>query len=182
MEDPITNEEEHSETEAPKETESSELEKKPEPTPEVKNKKKSNEPKKAKKKKKKRKNVGIAAILAVLLLALLGCGGFLFFQEYYLQTIEAIRVEGVRDEMTVILDTEIENSLLTVTITDANGNTYTHVIAATLEKNEKYVVYTDEWVLDTPITGDFTIEIVNNSPTQQTGNKDRFTILDISWN
>ncbi|MBE6565961.1 MAG: hypothetical protein E7659_02520 [Ruminococcaceae bacterium] len=71
---------------------------------------------------------------------------------------------------------------VTVTITDANGNTYTHVIEATLDKNEKYVVYTDEWVLDTPITGDFTIEIVNNSPTQNTGNKDRFTILDISWN
>ena len=71
---------------------------------------------------------------------------------------------------------------VTVTITDANGNTYTHVIEATLDKNEKYVVYTDEWVLDTPITGDFTIEIVNNSPSANTGNKDRFTILDISWN
>ena len=70
---------------------------------------------------------------------------------------------------------------VTVTITDANGNKYTHVIEATLDKNEKYVVYTDEWVLETPITGDFTIEIVNNCPSQNTGNKDRFTILGIVW-
>ncbi len=79
--------------------------------------------KKSKKKKKKRKNGGIVAILVILLLALLGCGGFLFFHEYYLQTIDSIQVQGSRDEMTVILDTEADNSLLTVTITDTYGNT-----------------------------------------------------------
>ena len=76
-------------------------------------------------------------------------------------------------------DTELS---VTVTITDlASGNQYTHVISQTLDKNEKYVVYTEEWVLETPIVGDFTIEIVNNCPSKNTGNKDRFTILDISW-
>ncbi len=70
---------------------------------------------------------------------------------------------------------------VTVTITDANGNKYTHIIEAELSKDEKYVVYTDEWVLDTPITGDFTIEIVNNCPSKSTSNKDRFTILSLVW-
>ena len=70
---------------------------------------------------------------------------------------------------------------VTVTITDANGNKYTHIIEAELSKDEKYVVYTDEWVLETPITGDFTIEIVNNCPSGSTSNKDRFTILSLVW-
>jgi hypothetical protein len=71
---------------------------------------------------------------------------------------------------------------VTVTITDlATGTEYTHDISVELPKNEKYVVYTDEWVLDTAITGDFTIEIVNNSPSGNTGNKDRMTILSIDW-
>lgn len=76
-------------------------------------------------------------------------------------------------------DTELS---FTVTVTDvATGTEYTKVISRTLEKNEKYVVYTEEWVLDTALTGDFTIELVNNCPTGATGNKDRVTILDIIW-
>ena len=70
----------------------------------------------------------------------------------------------------------------TVTVTDLATNTvYTHVISVELPKDEKYVVYNDEWVLETPITGDFTIVITNDCPSQATGNKDRMTILDIQW-
>ena len=76
-------------------------------------------------------------------------------------------------------DTELS---VTVTVTEvATGNTQTHVIAKSLDKNEKYVVYTDEWTLETPVAGEFTIEIVNNSPTASTSNKDRMTILSINW-
>ena len=70
----------------------------------------------------------------------------------------------------------------TVTLTDlATGTTYTHTIAREEEKNTKYVVWTDEWVLDTPITGDFTIQMVNDCPSGATGNKDRMTVLGITW-
>ena len=70
----------------------------------------------------------------------------------------------------------------TVTITDlTTGAVYTHVIAQTLDKNDKYTVYTDVWTLDVAIEGNFTIAIVNNCPTGQDGNKDRMTILDITW-
>ena len=76
-------------------------------------------------------------------------------------------------------DTELS---VTVTVTElSTGNEYTHVIAKSLDKNEKYVVYTEEWILETPVTGDFTIEIVNNCPTNQNSNKDRMTILSIDW-
>ncbi len=72
---------------------------------------------------------------------------------------------------------------VTITITDlATGATYTHTVARDVEKDaDKYVVWADEWVLETPITGDFTIEVVNDCPSGNTGNKDRFTILSLSW-
>ena len=71
---------------------------------------------------------------------------------------------------------------VTITITDlTTGAVYTHVVEREEATDTKYVVWTDEWVLDTAIEGDFTIEIVNNCPTAQNSNKDRLTILDLSW-
>jgi hypothetical protein len=70
----------------------------------------------------------------------------------------------------------------TVKVTDlATGEVYTKSVSVELPKNEKYQVYSFEFVLDTPITGDFTIEVVNDCPSANTGNKDRVTILDLSW-
>ena len=70
----------------------------------------------------------------------------------------------------------------TIKITElSTGNTYTATLSKEAEKNDKYTVWTYEWVLETPVKGDFTIEIVNNSPTANTGNKDRLTILDLIW-
>lgn len=71
---------------------------------------------------------------------------------------------------------------VTITITDlTTGTAYSETISVELPNTEKYVEYPFEWVLDTPITGDFTIEIVNNCPSAATGNKDRFTILSLTW-
>lgn len=71
---------------------------------------------------------------------------------------------------------------VTVTITDlTTGAVYTQVVEREEAKDTKYVVWTFEWVLDTAIEGDFTIEIVNNCPTAADSNKDRITILDLSW-
>ena len=70
----------------------------------------------------------------------------------------------------------------TVKVTDlATGEVYTKSVSVDLPKDEKYQVYTFEFVLDTPITGDFTIEVVNDCPSQLDSNKDRVTILDLSW-
>ena len=73
---------------------------------------------------------------------------------------------------------------VTITITDlTTGTVYTQVVERTVDKNnDKYVVWTYEWVLETAIEGDFTIEIVNNCPSKNSSsNKDRFTILSIEW-
>lgn len=71
---------------------------------------------------------------------------------------------------------------ITITVTDlTTGSVYTHTVAREEDKNTKYEVWTDEWVLEPPITGDFTIVIVNDCPSKATGNKDRITILSLAW-
>ena len=89
--------------------------------PVLETKKETKQPKK--KKKKKKKGSGIKALILLLILALLLGGGFIFYSEYYLQPIHSISVDGSGTEMTVILDTEADNNLLTVFITDTYGNT-----------------------------------------------------------
>ena len=71
---------------------------------------------------------------------------------------------------------------VTITITDLTTNAvYTKVVSREEDKNTKYVVWTEEWVLETPVKGKFTIEIVNNCPSNNDSNKDRLTILDLTW-
>ena len=78
----------------------------------------------AKKKKKHRKRgAGLLTVLILVMILLIGAVGFLLYNEYYLQTIDSIRAESSRDTMTVILDTDTDNALLTVVITDPEGNT-----------------------------------------------------------
>ena len=70
----------------------------------------------------------------------------------------------------------------TITVTEvATGKTQTHTISVELPKDEKQAIYTEEWTLETPVTGEFTIKIVNDCPSQNTGNKDRMTVLSIVW-
>ncbi len=61
--------------------------------------------------------------VAVLLLLLLVVGGILFYRNYYLLTINELQVAGSENSLTVLLDTEIDSSLLTVVCTDTYGNT-----------------------------------------------------------
>lgn len=95
----------------------------PEPLPEAPKEEPKKKEKAKKKKAKKNKGSGLLTLLIIVLVLLIGAVGFLLYNEYYLQAIDAIRVESARDEMTVILDTEIDNSLLTVIITDPEGKT-----------------------------------------------------------
>ena len=45
----------------------------------------------------------------------------------------------------------------------------------------KLTAYSLDWELDTPVEGDFTIVITNNSPSNSTSNKDRTAIWNIQW-
>ena len=81
----------------------------------------------------------------------------------------------------VFSDTKIK---FTVTVTDlATGAKYEYVVDRTFTdgKDGQHVLQTEEFVLETPITGDFTIQFVNNAPSASTSNKDRATIFNIAW-
>lgn len=68
---------------------------------------------------------------------------------------------------------------ITITLTDANGNATTKDFV--VEKINQNTAYEFEWELDAPITGDFKMEIVNNSPSNSESNKDRVAIWNIAW-
>ena len=71
---------------------------------------------------------------------------------------------------------------VTITVTEiATGNVYTHTISRELPKNEKYQVYNDSWVLETPVEGDYTIVFTNDCPTGATKDKDRITLLKVEY-
>ena len=67
-----------------------------------------------------------------------------------------------------------------INIKDANGNVVatTDLVDTTLAQDTPE---TFTWVLDTPVTGDFIIEIINNCPTQSTSNKDRYSLWNLTW-
>lgn len=65
----------------------------------------------------------IAVLTTVLILLVLAVGGLLFYEHYYIQSIEDISLDGAEDHLTVMLDTDVDNDLLTVICTDTYGNT-----------------------------------------------------------
>ena len=73
--------------------------------------------------KKLRRKGWISPILTVLILGLLGFGGFWFYQNYYVQMVDSLSVTGTENSMTVILDTQVEDGMLTIVCNDTYGNT-----------------------------------------------------------
>lgn len=64
----------------------------------------------------------IASVVTIMILAILGCGAFLVYQNYYLQTIDSLTVEGHQNELTVQVETKIDPLLLSVMCSDSYGN------------------------------------------------------------
>ena len=58
-----------------------------------------------------------------MVLLVLAVGGLLFYENYYVQTIDNMTLVGDKDYLTVSLDTDVDNSQLTVVCTDTYGNT-----------------------------------------------------------
>lgn len=67
----------------------------------------------------------IAFILVLVLLAGAAFGGYFYYSHYYVQHIENMTVIGSEDSLTVSIDTEIDDSLLTVLCKDTYGQTLT---------------------------------------------------------
>ena len=68
-------------------------------------------------------NTLIAILTTILILLLLAIGAFIFYEEYYLQPIQNLSLSGQEDQLVVSLDTDIDNTLLTVVCKDTYGNT-----------------------------------------------------------
>lgn len=64
----------------------------------------------------------LITIAVLMVLALLAGGGMWYFQNLYLQRIDGIEIVSTLDQVTVSLDSSIDDSLLTVTCTDSYGN------------------------------------------------------------
>lgn len=60
-------------------------------------------------------------LLTLVILAGLAFGGYYFYTNYYLQEIEKLTVDGKDTTMTVDIDSQIEDALLTVYCTDTYG-------------------------------------------------------------
>lgn len=64
----------------------------------------------------------LAFILALVLLAGLAYGAYIFYNNYYLQSVSTLTLEGDGDMLRVEVGSQIDDSLLTVVCTDIHGN------------------------------------------------------------
>lgn len=65
----------------------------------------------------------MSTLTFLLALCLAGLAGFWYYQNIYLQAIDQILIKGTRDQLTVVVDTQVKESLLQVTCSDSHGNT-----------------------------------------------------------
>lgn len=70
----------------------------------------------------KKKRGWIGAVIAIILAAALIVGGYYFYTVYYLQNIYGISTSGTEDRLTVSLQTDTDDTLLTVICEDPHGN------------------------------------------------------------
>lgn len=70
----------------------------------------------------------LTVIILLLLLAGAAAGGYYYYQNYYLQYIDSITVDGQADQVTVLVDTDMDQSLLTVICKDTYGNMETRTL------------------------------------------------------
>ena len=69
----------------------------------------------------------------------------------------------------------------TISIKDASGTLLDSKDLTFTTDGTKFVVMYFVWELETPITGEFQIEIINNCPSNADSNKDRISIWNIVW-
>lgn len=76
-------------------------------------------------KRSKKNNTPVIILSTILVLLLLAVGIYSFYENYYVQLIQNISVSSDYGEMTVKLDTQVDNDLLTVICQDTYGNKQT---------------------------------------------------------
>lgn len=68
-------------------------------------------------------------LFLLILLCALCVGGYWFYSNVYLQNIDSISVEGTQDQITVYIDTKVEESSLIVTCADSFGKVHTGAVS-----------------------------------------------------
>lgn len=68
-------------------------------------------------------------LLLLILLCGLCVGGYWYYENVYLQAIDDIAVEGTQDQITVYIDTKVEESQLIVTCSDSFGKVHTGAVS-----------------------------------------------------
>lgn len=72
-----------------------------------------------------RRRVVLIPLLIGLIIALLGGSALWYYREVYLLRVDGLSVTGSENRMTVLLDTQFDNSILQITCTDTQGKTHT---------------------------------------------------------
>lgn len=70
----------------------------------------------------KKKRTGLIWCIVLLLIIALGVGGYFFYQNYYLQPIHALTLDGAEDRLQVQVTSDIDETLLMVVCADSHGN------------------------------------------------------------
>jgi len=73
----------------------------------------------------KKQNTLVVVLSTILILLLLAVGAFYYYENYYVQMIRNLTVTSEAGQMTVALDTQVDNELLTVICQDTYGNKLT---------------------------------------------------------
>lgn len=100
--------------------------------------------------KKPRSFKGLIIFLLVVAIGLsLFTGGYAFYRFYYLQTIDNISLVSRDEQLTVVLDTDVDDALLTVACKDTYGNTLRQgvtngrAVFDTLNPGTSYKIYVE---------------------------------------
>lgn len=113
---------------------------------EVPKKKRNSEQKFADPKYKRRRKRLVSFLVTLLILAVLGLGGFWYYQNIYLLPIDDIVIEGSQEQIIVTVDTTAEESLLRVSCLDNFGNAQTlpltngQAVFTGLQPNTMYII------------------------------------------
>lgn len=70
----------------------------------------------------KKKRTGLTICIILLILLGLAVGGYFFYQDYYLQPIHTLTLNGAEDRLQVQLTADIDESYLRVVCADSHGN------------------------------------------------------------
>lgn len=130
-------------------------------------------------------------LIGLLVIAGLGCGGFFFYQSYYLVELEAWNVSSFEDTVTVTIDDNLGNLMLTATCTDTYGNSMTKGVvngSATFSSLASDMLYRVTLNVDGfhKMSGNFT-QTVSTAPqlrvmglTATTGNEEGSAVVSIN--